>query len=54
MKAVFNILQVMDGKVHVEVEFNGRVDSYESLDVALNIILEEDPTTEIVFNQGGN
>ena len=54
MKAIFNILQVVDGKVYVEVEFNGRLDSYESLDVALNIILEEDPAAEIVFNQGGN
>ena len=54
MKAVINILQVVDGKVYVEVEFDGRLDSYESLDTALNIILEEDPTAEIVFNQGGN
>ena len=54
MKAIINILQVVDGKVYVEVEFNSRVDGYESLDVALNIILEEDPTAEIVLNQGGN
>ena len=54
MKAIFNIIRVVDGKVYVEVEFNGRVDGYESLDAALNIILEEDPTAEIVFNQGGN
>ena len=54
MKAIINILQVVDGKVYVEVEFNGRLDSYESVDEALNIILEEDPTVEIVFNQGGN
>ena len=54
MKAVINILQVVDGKVYVEVEFDGRLDNYDSLDAALNIILEEDPTAEIVFNQGGN